>query len=142
MAMRNFELRINCTYIGSENKVEALHVEVREKGEWRALELDVTSPGFLIFAFAIFTCQHMYMRTNAAERNLALRQSQGTARIVADRDWRLQEIFVHFRAETRSGSPQQDDIDYIIRRMQACPVSINLKEGPEIRTQLEFNAEN
>ena len=53
-----------------EIDVADLDVEHMAGGQWEAFDLGVTSPGFEIFVYAVFACQHMYMRVNCAERGL------------------------------------------------------------------------
>ena len=39
-----------------------------------------------------------------------------------------------------SGTPAPGDVDYIVERMQHCPVSINLKDVADSRTAVDFIA--
>ena len=105
---------------------------------WQDFELDFGQPGFLIFVYAILNCQHLYMRTNAAERGLVLDSSLATIDVLADEEWRLRRLHIGFEAKLRSGSPSREDIDHIINRMQRCPVSTNLRDVKDMRTVLEF----
>ena len=111
-----------------------------EKGAWADFELGFGQSGFLMFVYAILNCQHLYMRTNAAERNLLLDTAQGSIEVVADQDWVVQKLHVRFQGRLQSGTPAPGDVDYIVERMQHCPVSINLKDVADSRTAVDFIA--
>ena len=128
MSVRNFEMRMKCSYTGSGNDLASLSVEHSVNGEWENFDLQITSPGFEIFVYAIFTCQHMYMRVNSAERGLQLASSEGNIFVGADENWNLDTLIVKFSVTAASGTANQDDIDYIISRMKLCPVSKNMRE--------------
>ena len=53
MNERNFRMRMFSKYEDSENTVSELEVEVWEDEEWRSFDLNVRSPGFLIFVTVI-----------------------------------------------------------------------------------------
>ena len=72
-----FHMRLTCEY-AEENAIADLRVEHLEEGDWKSLELGTLTPGFLIFTYAVFTCQHMFLRANATERNLLLAASHGS----------------------------------------------------------------
>ena len=126
MSERIFEMRLSCGYSRPDNTVGDLRVETLAEGEWKPLDLNEGTPGFLIFTYAVFTCQHLYMRTNCAERSLMLSSAEGTIRLVADEAWRIQQLQVAFDAVLESGDPSKEDIIYISGRMGECPVSKNL----------------
>ncbi len=128
MSERNFNMRMRTTYEGDKNTIANIVVEHRVKSEWQPLDLGLTSPGFDIFVYALFTCQHMYFRVNCAERRLELESAEGSIEIGADRDWNMDTLQVRFSGQLRSGQASTDDIDYIISRMQQCPVSTNLRK--------------
>ena len=75
MSDRSFRMRLACRYQDPDNTVSELTVENFEEGEWRDLGLNASSPGFLVFVYAVFTCQHLYFRSNCAERGLMLASS-------------------------------------------------------------------
>ena len=131
-------MRLDCHY-AKENSIDSLEVEHLDGNEWKGLELDTLTPGFLIFTYAVFTCQHMFLRANANERNLQMETSRGSILIDAAPDWKIEKLHVSFEATLKSGTPTQDDIDYITGRMQQCPVSKNLGEIPETQTSLVFS---
>jgi hypothetical protein len=71
--MRSWTLRMACQNEGEKNRVVGLSVEQKdETGTFTPLTIDVMSAGFMVFVYSIFTCQHLYMYTNAAERGLLL----------------------------------------------------------------------
>ena len=139
MTDHSFRLRLSCRYEKAENTVAALGVQNWLDDEWQDFNLDFGQPGFLIFVYAILNCQHLYMRTNAAEQGLLLDSALASIDVLADEEWRLQKLHVQFEVKLRSGSPAREDIDYIIDRMQHCPVSTNLKDVPDTRTVLKFS---
>lgn len=138
MSAHTFNLRLDCQYEGEDNKVAGLNVEVLADGQWQPLRLDVGSPGFLLFVYTIFTCQHLYLRVNAAERGLLLESAAGTIEVGAGEDWMLEQLHVDFEVRLASGSPSADDVDYITGRMQQCPVSKNLKLPADSYARLKF----
>lgn len=108
--------------------MEGLAVEYLEEGEWDEFELDVWTPGFLSFVYAILSCQHLYLRINAAERGLVLASGEGHITLTASHDWDIETLRIHFDLVLRSGRPGDGDVDYIVSRMKACPVSRNIRE--------------
>ena len=134
----DFQMRQHCHYEQPGNTPAGLAVEVLDKGEWQPFTLDFEQPGFLIFVYAILNCQHMYMRTNAAERGLMLGSASGSIDVSANAEWELKKVNVLFDAVVESGSPSQDDVDHIIDRMRLCPVSVNLKPVHESNTRVSF----
>lgn len=138
MSTHDFNLRLSCRYEGDDNKVAGLSVEVLKDSEWETFDLNVSTAGFLIFVYTMFTCQHTYMRTNAAERGLLLESAVGSIDIGAGDEWLLERSHVRFEAQLRSGIPTSDDVDFIVNRMQQCPVSKNVKLPADSWTQLQF----
>jgi len=138
MSDRYFDLRLSSTYQGEENKVDELNVEVLADNKWETLDLSIRSPGFLQFVNALFSCQHLYMRTNSAERNLLLDSATGELHVQTDEDWHIKVATIIFNAKLKSGSPTQDDIDYITDRMTHCPVSSNLPDHINISNSVKF----
>jgi hypothetical protein len=136
---RNFNMRLKSRYEGNTNTIVSLEVEHRVKGEWQPLDLGVAAPGFDIFVYAVFTCQHLYFRTNCAERKLVLGSAEGNIIIGTDRDWNMETLHVHFSGRLGSGQASPDDIDYIISRMQQCPVSRNIREVPDAESTVTLN---
>ncbi|HBH35827.1 MAG TPA: hypothetical protein DDW45_05500 [Gammaproteobacteria bacterium] len=133
-----FQLRLNSTYESSKNKLQHLLVEHVVDGEWQPLVLSERSPGFLIYAYSIFTCQHLFMRNNCAERGIELASTSGEMVLVADEAWRLEQMHISFDAKPSRGTASEDDREYIISRMGQCPVSKNLPEIADVQTVLNF----
>jgi hypothetical protein len=131
MSEREFSMRLKSTYEGDANTVSRLEVEHKVDGEWKPLDLGIESPGFDIFVYSIFTCQHMYFRANCAERGLLLDCAEGSIFIGAGNDWELATLQVNFSGQLGSGQASQDDIDFIVSRMKQCPVSRNIREIPD-----------
>lgn len=124
-------MRMTCTYEGDSNAVASLAVEHEVDGEWQPFDLHTRSPGFDIFVYALFACQHMYFRVNCAERGLLLNSASGSIAVGADSNWKMESVNIHFSGELGRGEANPDDIDYIVARMQQCPVSCNLREIPD-----------
>ena len=138
MKQRIFDIRLNASYEGQENKITRLDAEILRDGEWQVLRIDKMSPGFQLLYYGLSSCQHLYFRVNAAERGLVLDSSIGRLHIVTDEDWRIQSIDIQFDGILRSGDPTQDDIDYIVDRMAHCPVSSNLVKPTQHSTRISF----
>ena len=139
MSERNFNMRLKSTYEGDTNTIASLEVEHRVKGEWQPLDLGIASPGFDIFVYAIFACQHRFFRVNCAERKLVLNSAEGSIVIGADKSWNMETLQVHFSGQLGSGQASPDDIDYIIVRMQQCPVSVNIREVPDTESTVTLD---
>ena len=138
MSKHIFKLRMKSTYTSSENDVDSLDVEMLEENEWKTLDLDTRTPGFLVYVYSIFTCQHMFLRTNGTERNLVYASSHGNILVEAGEEWFLEKIDISFNVKLTSGKPDDEDVSYIISRMQQCPVSKNLPQNLETHTRVEF----
>ena len=139
MSERNFNMRLKSTYEGNNNVIASLEVEHRVKDQWQPLDLGVASPGFDIFVYAVFTCQHRFFHVNCAERKLVLNSAEGNIVIGADKDWNMETLQVHFSGQLDSGQASPDDIDYIVSRMQQCPVSRNIREVPDSESTVTLN---
>ncbi|KHD06481.1 hypothetical protein PN36_10760 [Candidatus Thiomargarita nelsonii] len=138
MDNRTFHLRLKCTYQGTNNLVDELTVEVLKDKNWETLELSVRSPGFLLFINALFSCQHLYMRTNSAERSLILSSALGELYLETDEFWEIKDVIISFNVNLKSGKPSEDDISYITERMTHCPVSSNLPKHIQIKNSVHF----
>ena len=138
MSDLTFKMRLKCRYIDPANNIDQLQVENFSNNAWQALDLNIQSPGFDIFTYALFTCQHMYFRLNAAERNLILASSEGLITIGTDNHRVIQSLSVDFTGTLKSGTATDDTIDYIKERMLLCPVSINLKSITDNKTSVSF----
>ena len=136
MSERNFNMRLKSTYEGDTNTIASLEVEHRVKGEWLPLDLGIASPGFDIFVYAIFACQHRFFRVNCAERKLVLNSAEGSIVIGAGKSWNMEILKVHFSGQLGSGQVSPGDIDYIVSRMQQCPVSLNIREVPDTESTI------
>ncbi|MDA3870532.1 MAG: AF1514 family protein [Gammaproteobacteria bacterium] len=140
MTDRHFHLRLSCNYESKDNNVTDLAVEILLDGEWKTLHLNVKSPGFLLLVYGLFSCQHLYMRTNSAERNLVLESATGELKLSADEFWAIKSVAVNFNAKLKSGRPSDDDIAYIIDRMGHCPVSTNIPANIDKKSSVNFAA--
>jgi hypothetical protein len=138
MNERSFRLRLSCRYEDPDNSVADLKVEVLADGQWEALDLDAYTPGFLLFVYTIFTCQHRYLRINCAEKGFRLESANGSIDLLASEDWFVQKLHVRFDARLTSGAPMREDVETIVERMRQCPVSKNLKEIPDDRTEVHL----
>jgi hypothetical protein len=138
MSARNFQMRLSCRYTEPENAVADLEVEVLADGQWESFNLNCETAGFLVFVYAILSCQHLYLRTNAAERGLLLESAQGAIELIASEDWEVQKLRIGFDVKLQSGRASGDDVSYIVARMKQCPVSRNLKAIPDSDTAVCF----
>lgn len=133
---RSFRVRLSCRYEDPDNSVAALGVEVLADGAWEALDVNTQTPGFLLFVYTILSCQHRYLRTNCAEKGFGLESARGSIDLLASEDWFVQSMHIRFDLRLRSGTPTREDMDYIVGRMEQCPVSKNLKPIPDSRTEI------
>ncbi len=138
MSKHIFNLRMAVDYGPTENEIASLQADVLNENEWETLDLNTTTPGFLIFVYSIFTCQHMFLRTNATERKLTFKSSRSELLVETSEDWFLEKVYVKFIVKLAAGKANENDIDYIVSRMQQCPVSKNLPQGIDIDTSVEF----
>ena len=92
MTDRNFHLRLSCNYKTDKNDVTDLAVEIWLDDEWKTLHLSVSSPGFLLLVYGLFSCQHLYLRTNSAERNLILDSASGEMKLTAGELWNIKKL--------------------------------------------------
>jgi uncharacterized OsmC-like protein len=135
---RNFNMRLKCRYQGDTNEVDSLDVEHRVEDEWVSLDMGLASPGFDIFVYSIFTCQHRFFRVVCAERQLLLESAEGSITIGADKDWHIKTLRVHFSGQLAAGHVSADDIEAVVSRMQQCPVSRNLAAIPHAETTISL----
>lgn len=141
MTRHIFHLRLSATYESSENNVATLEVQVLSEDGWEPLDLNTMTPGFLVYVYSIFTCQHLFLRTNSTERDLVLASSRGEILVETSEDWHLENVDVKFDVNLVSGDAKEDNIDYIISRMKQCPVSKNLPSNFHARTHIAFHHE-
>ena len=131
-------MRLKCRYQGDANELSSLEVEHKVEDEWVPLDLGLATPGFDIFVYAIFTCQHRFFRVVCAERKMMLNSAEGTITIAADKDWHMETLQVHFSGQLNSGQSSADDIEAIVSRMKQCPVSRNLAAIPHAETTVSL----
>ena len=139
MTDRHFHLRLDCNYQSTDNAPVDLVVEIFTDGAWQAFEPRLETPGFLLFVYALFSCQLRYMRVNSVERGLILQSTSGEITLVADEDWTVQSVQVDFRSQLKNGMPCDDDIAYIRQRMKHCPVSTNLPASVMMNNSVIFS---
>jgi uncharacterized OsmC-like protein len=130
---------MNAAYAPADNNIAALDVQLLDDNEWTTFDLNTVTPGFLIYVYSIFTCQHLYLRTNGAEKNLVFTTSRGEILVEASDDWLLDKVNVKFDVSLASGNATEENIEYIISRMKQCPVSKNLPANIDIHTSVVFS---
>jgi len=135
---RHINMRLKCRYEGEKNTISRLEVEHEIDREWQALDLDVTTPGFDVFVYAMLHCQHTYFRINCAERGLLLDSAEGDIKVLTDKDWNLLDMTVSFTGQLESGQANEADIDFIVARMQQCPVSRNVNTPASAHTGISL----
>lgn len=133
-----FQMLLHCHYTGDKNEISQLHIEHLVEDNWHKLELDINTPGFDIFMYAILTCQHLYFRNNAAEYGLVLESSEGLMTIIADKHRSINSLHVDFKGKLVKGTATKEAVDSIAARMGLCPVSINLKDFKDIQITASF----
>ena len=107
--------------------------------EWVPLVLGPGTPGFDLFVYAIFTCQHRFFRVVCAERKLVLKSADGHIKVGAREDWHIETLQVHFSGQLDNGQSSADDIEAIVSRMKQCPVSKNLAAIPCVETTVSLS---
>lgn len=137
MNEHQFHFRMDCLY-RADNEPDQLSVENYENGQWQPLRLDLATPGFLVYAYSIFTCQHLYLRANSSERGLQLASAKAEIKIHADPEWILRNVLVNFEVTLARGTAGREDIEYIIARMKQCPVSKNLPAAVHMDANVTF----
>ncbi|MGD8567783.1 MAG: hypothetical protein PVJ39_06825 [Gammaproteobacteria bacterium] len=138
MTKHTIKFRLHCDYKTEKNDVVSLLFEHQVKNQWQEYDPHNHAKGFLILLYAIFNCQHLYFRINAAERGIQLKCADGALEAETDDHWRLQKLHIHFDTQLASTIPTNDDEAYIVDRMMHCPVSINIKAPVDMRTTLHF----
>jgi len=139
MSKHVFNLRMAAEYGPAENEITSLDVDVLNENEWEILDLNTMTPGFLIYVYSMFTCQHMFLRKNAAERKLVFKSARAESLVEASEDWLLEKVYMKFSVKLADGEANDDDSDYIVSHMKQCPVSKNLPQGIDIDTSVEFH---
>lgn len=138
MNERIFRMQVSCDYQEPDNLVARLQVKVFEDEEWQAFDLNAGSPGFLVFVYAVLSCQQMHMRLGCVGRGLNLDSASGEIEVVTTEDWVITRLQVDFSARLKAGTASAEDVATIIQRMKNCPVSRNLVFSPHSETTLEF----
>lgn len=139
MAEHRFQLRATFVYGGEDNRTEELSAEILTDAGWNALDLNLSSPGFLIFVYSFLVCQHTYFHANCTESGLLLDRAHLELLLVAGDDWRIGRVAVEIKSVLRGGKADRKTVDHIESRMRQCPVSINLREPADYRIELEFS---
>jgi len=138
MNERIFRMQVSCDYQEPDNLVARLQVKVFEDEEWQAFDLNTGSPGFLVFVYAVLSCQQMHMRLGCVGCGLNLDSASGEIEVVTTEDWVITRLQVDFSARLKAGTASAEDVATIIQRMKNCPVSRNLVFSPHSETTLEF----
>ena len=135
-----FQMLLHSNYIDDDNNIDQLHVEHLVDDNWQELDLNIYSPGFDIFMYAILTCQHTYFKSNAAKYDLVLDSSEGLITVIADKHRSILTLHVDFKGKLKKGIANTEMVDSIIARMNLCPVSINLVDIQDRKTTVVFEA--
>lgn len=138
MSGHSFELRAAFRYSGDDNHLDQIDAEVLTDQGWKPLQIENSSPGFLVFVYSFLICQHTYFHANSTERALLLEHASLALSLMADEEWRIQKISVAIDAKSRGGAADPDSINHIEQRMRLCPVSVNLVEPPDYGINLKF----
>jgi len=138
MTDRIFNMRLSCAYTGDENDIKQQETELLIDGMWQTFDLELQSAGFLIFVYAIFTCQHRMYRVKSAKQALLLDSAHGSIQVTTDSDWKIKTLQVEFEGKLLTGKVSQEDIDIITSAMGNCPVSVNLRAAEEDTCNISF----
>ena len=138
MSGHSFELRAAFRYSGDDNHLDQIDAEVSTDQGWEPLQIDNSSPGFLLFVYSFLICQHTYFHANATEHRLLLERASLDLSLTADEEWRIQKISVAIDSRLRGGAAAPEIIDHVKQRMRLCPVSVNLVEPADYGINLEF----
>jgi len=131
-------MRLSCAYTGDENDIKQQETELLIDGMWQTFDLSIQSAGFLIFVYAIFTCQHRMYRVKSAKQALLLDSAHGSIQVTTDSDWKIKTLQVEFEGKLLTGKVSQEDIDIITSAMGNCPVSVNLRAAEEDTCNISF----
>ena len=143
MIARKFQFRMRSEYQTVEdnaisNKVSKLVFEHLVNQQWQEYDPRNFAGGFLVLLYAILNCQHTYFRANATEQGIGLNSCEGSLIAETNADWELLSMHINFDAKLAAGNPTQKDSEYIVDRMRQCPVSVNLKSIPDLKTTINF----
>ncbi|WP_455201932.1 OsmC family protein [Kaarinaea lacus] len=138
MSNRKFQFRLSSQYKSEKNDVSKLLFEHLVDSEWQEYDPTNYAAGFLVLLYALFNCQHLYFRVNAAERGLQLKSARGTLDVETNKDWEIQKFHIHFEGLLNSGVPGKDDEDFIVERLAHCPVSVNIKPIADMQASIRF----
>ncbi len=139
MSAHTFNMRLNGVYAGADNTIEKLSVETEKDGAWQPFDLNLLSPGFSIYVYSLFTCQHTYFRINCAEAGLELASCNGSLQLAAGDDWMIDKLHVDFGGVLRNGEATADLVEHVIERMSHCPVSRNTRDVADSQTRVRFD---
>ena len=112
-----FQMLVKSLYKGELNEIDELHVEHLVDDNWQELDLNIKSPGFDIFMYAILTCQQMFFKNNAAEYGLILESSEGLITVIADKHRSIDSLHVDFNGKLKKGTPNDEMLKSITARM-------------------------
>ena len=139
MSEHDFQLRMQVEYSQPDNAIAAIQVQKYLDGGWQDFALDNLSPGFEIFVYSMFSCQHTYFRLNAAEQGVDMARAHARIELGADAQWMIEHLRLEFQARVSAGSPSDDITAYIVERMHQCPVSKNTRGVQDAIVKLSFD---
>lgn len=125
MDERLFHLRSRAVHDEESNDLVRLELEFEFDGEWQPVEMAAEMPPFRAFVCANLMCQHAYLRMNASERDIDLREARGEL-WMKSADWFVTEVTARFELFVEGEYPSTDDLAFISERMRDCPISRNL----------------
>jgi hypothetical protein len=139
MSSRTFQFRLRSSHPAPDRLTESLVVEfLAESGEWQHQIPSLTTPGFRLYLLSLLLCQHHYLVANAQERDIPLRQVEGSFTVVTSADWILEQVQGDFCLQLDPGASREAQahadtvaMAYIKERMKLCPVSRNLPASVE-----------
>ncbi|MEM7771114.1 MAG: hypothetical protein AAGA75_17025 [Cyanobacteria bacterium P01_E01_bin.6] len=136
---RTFRFRLNSTHLDPNNTISTLHVEHNVDKVWKPFHLDAHTPGFQIFVYSCFVCQHTYLHMNATEQGLNLAFVNGTFQLTTAQNWQVLSVEADFDAYLSANNADIEQRNYVISRMKDCPVSRNLGKDVTKKTRLTIH---
>ncbi len=133
MDERLFHLRSRAVHDRESNDLLQLSLEFELDGEWQAVAIGTAMPPFRAFVCAALMCQHAYLRMNASERDLVVREARGEF-WMKTADWFVTEVTARFQLSIEGEYPSTDDLAFISERMRDCPISRNLTGATKATT--------
>jgi hypothetical protein len=133
MDERLFHLKSRAVHSEESNDLIQLDLDLEVDGDWQPIAMTTAMPPFRAFVCAALMCQHAYLRMNASELDLVLREARGEF-WMKSADWIVTEVIAHFQLSVEGEPPSGDDLAFISARMRDCPISRNVTGATKATT--------